>query len=58
MTLDKRKQVSLTFGTHYKTIVSLGLTVMNSASTVIEKLTFYDFPYINALGITFDLAIK
>ena len=40
MALDKSAQVSLTFGTLYKTIVSLGLTIMNSAQTVIEKLTF------------------
>ena len=31
---------------------------MNSAQTVIEKLTFKDFPKINALGIKFELAIK
>ena len=38
--------------------VSLGLTIMNSAKTFIEKCTFKDFPNINALGIKFDLAIK
>ena len=31
---------------------------MNSAQTVIEKLTFQDFPQINAIGIKFELAIK
>ena len=31
MALDKRSQVSLTFGTQYKAIVSLGLTIMNLA---------------------------
>ena len=38
MTLDKSAQVSLTFDTYYNTIVSLGLTIMNSAQTVIEKM--------------------
>ena len=30
---------------------------MNSAQTVIEKLTFIDFPQINALEIQFELKV-
>ena len=40
MALDKRSQVSLTVGTNYKTIVSICLTIMNSALTVIENEHF------------------
>ena len=40
MALDKSAEVSSTFRTKYKTTVSLGLTFMNSAQTIIEKLTF------------------
>ena len=54
--LDKRSQVSLTFGTYIKPFFFYYDLI--SALTVIEKRTFQDYSHINALGIKFDLAIK
>ena len=60
--LDKRSQVSLTFGTY----INRGLIRLNISckyydfglNSYRKKKTFQDFPHINALEIKFDLAIK
>ena len=60
LALDKRSQVSLTFGTYKKKTKSHFIKYYDFGLklTIIEICTFQEFSHINALGIKIELAIK